>query len=151
MTRLFLPSTLLLLLLCLPAEAATPRPEILGVRLGMELKEAHARLQELGVLDHATRKRQEVWKVKDPRYTHLLVGFDKKGVLRYVTAVARPRGLKVRFSEVADPRAATRAELPGNVRLTWQVPAKDAQPGYEVTARGHEARYVDTWSVKQLE
>lgn len=156
MKRLLLPSTLLMLLLSFAtaadaAAAAAPRPEILGVRLGMAQKEAHLRLKQLGTLDHAARKRQEVWKVKDPRFTHLLVGFDKQGSLRYVTAVARPKGRKVRYSEVADPKTATRSELPGNVRLTWQVKAKDSKPGYVVTARGTQATHLDTWSVKQLE
>ena len=55
---------------------ARPISEVLGVRLSMSQKDAHARLKKRGSLQKEARKRQEVWAVNDGRVSHVIVGFD---------------------------------------------------------------------------
>ena len=75
-----------LLMVCGLAGAvpARPRPEIMGISLDMKRDDARARLQSLGTLEKEDRKRQEVWAIKDPRVSHLLVGYDGEYRVRYI-------------------------------------------------------------------
>lgn len=152
LTKTPLAATLLLLALGpLRSEAAQPRPEILGVQLGMDGARARARLDALGALERKEKKRQEVWRVRDAHYSHLLVGFDAAGRVRYVTAVARSRGVPVFYSDVGDVRAASNVGAPGHVKYVWRVPGKGGRPGFVTTVHGTDARRLATWSVEGLE
>ncbi len=142
---------LLLALAPFHAEAREPQPEILGVRLGMEKKEARERLGQLGKLEREERKRQEVWQLTDARYSHLLLGFDPEGRVRYVTAIARPQGKRVPYTEVGDPKTATRTGAPGHRKYVWEVAEKSGGQGFLVMARGTDPRFLSTWSVKRKE
>ncbi|MCA1614932.1 MAG: hypothetical protein LC795_15040, partial [Acidobacteria bacterium] len=84
----------LLLLAAACAAAVDPRPEILGVRLGMSREEAHARLRQIGKFQKEERRQQEVWQLTDePSYSHLMVAYNKEyTAVRYVTAVAKEQG-----------------------------------------------------------
>ena len=131
--------------------AATPPPEIMGVSLGMSRTDARARLQSIGSFDRETRKRQEVWTIKDDRISHLLVGFDAESRVRYVTAIARTDGPRIRYEDVADLTSAQREENQGNYKLTWQIAARSGQSQYVLIAHGHDPQYLQSYSVKKLD
>ena len=46
-------------------------------------------LEEIGKFVRNERKWQQVWAVRDPSFSDLIVGSDAEDRLRYVTAVAR--------------------------------------------------------------
>lgn len=129
--------------------AATPKSEIMGISLGMSRADARTRLQSLGTLERETRKRQEVWAIKDERISHLLVGYDPDMRVRYVTAIARTGGPRIRYDEVADLKSAEQVQNQGNYRLTWQVAARSGS--YLLIAHGHDPQFLESYSIKKLE
>ena len=133
------------------AAPATPRPEILGISLDMSRDAARARLQSIGSLEREDRKRQEVWTIRDERISHLLVGYDMENRVRYVTAIARTDGPRMRYQEVADTNSAKHAVVQGNHKLTWEVDARHGRFGYIIIARGHDPEYLDSYSVKKAD
>ncbi len=153
MKRVVTASLLLLAVLSAAATAVAkePSPEIMGIRLGMSRDTAHTRLQAIGSLEKEERKRQEVWLLKDPRISHLLVGFDPDFRVRYVTAIARPGGPHIRYEEVADVKRAQRVNNQGNYKFTWEVPARRGQPAYLVMAHGRDPQYLETYSIKRVD
>jgi glycerophosphoryl diester phosphodiesterase len=132
------------------AAPGKPRPEIMGIALGMSRDGAQARLKSLGNLEKEDRKRQEVWAIKDPRVSHLLVGYDTDYHVRYVTAIARTDGIRIRYQEVADLKHAQQVHSQGIHKFTWEVPERRGQFAYTMTARGRDANYLDSYSVKKL-
>ena len=126
------------------------RPEIMGIALGMSRDDAHARLKSIGTLEKEERKQQEVWALRDARISHLLVGYDDEFRVRYVTAIAREGGPRIRYQDVVNLKSAQRIENQGNLRLTWEVPARGKQLGYVIIARGRNPQYLDSYSVKRL-
>jgi len=133
------------------AAPSKPQPEIMGIVLGMSRESAQARLKSIGNLEKEARKRQEVWAIKDPRVSHLLVGYDADDRVRYVTAIARADGPRIRYDEVADVKTAQRVNNQGNYKFTWEVAARRRQFGYVIMARGHDRNYLDSYSVKKLD
>jgi hypothetical protein len=144
----------LCLLLALAASAgaaqAKVRPEIMGVALEMSREAALARLKSIGQLEKDDRKRQEVWAIKDPRISHLLVGYDAEYRVRYVTAIARTNGPRMRYQEVADLRSAQRLNNQGNYRFTWEIPERRGQFAFVVIAHGRDPNFLDSYSVKKI-
>src|SRR5215217_3945365 len=139
-------SLLLVVGVLVSVAAARLRPEIMGISLDMKRDAAVARLKSIGSLERETRKRQEVWAVKDARISHLLVGYDADNRVRYVTAIARPDGPRIRYQEVADMKSAQRSVTPGNHKFTWEI---EGRRGFILIARGHDAQYLDTYSIKK--
>src|SRR5678816_301964 len=139
-------SLLLVISVLVSVAAARPRPEIMGISLDMKHDDAVARLKSIGSLERETRKRQEVWVVKDVRISHLLVGYDADNRVRYVTAIARTDGPRIRYQEVADMKSAQRSVTPGNHKFTWEI---EGRRGFILIARGHDAQYLDTYSIKK--
>lgn len=141
----------LFLLLSVAAFAveAKVRPEIMGISLGMAREAAHARLKSIGRLEKEERKRQEVWAVDDPRISHLLVGYDTDYRVRYVTAVARKGGPRIRYQEVVDVKRAQRSNYQGNYKFTLEV--KRGQLAYVTIAHGRDPQYLDSYSVKRVD
>jgi len=141
-------SLLLVIGVLVSVAAARPRPEIMGISLDMKHDDAVARLKSIGSLERETRKRQEVWAVKDVRISHLLVGYDAENRVRYVTAIARTDGPRIRYQEVADLKSAQRSITPGNHKFTWEIEARRGH-AFILIARGHDPQYLDTYSVKK--
>lgn len=142
-------SLLLVIGVLVSVAAARPRPEIMGISLDMKRDDAVARLKSIGNLEKETGKRQEVWAVKDVRIAHLLVGYDADNRVRYVTAIARADGPRIRYQEVADMKSAQRNVTPGNHKFTWEIEGRRGHSGYILIARGHDAQYLDTYSIKK--
>ena len=76
------------------------------------------------------------------------MGFDADNRVRYVTAIARTDGPRIRYREVADLKSAQRSITPGNHKFTWEVEGRRGH-GFILIARGHDAQYLDTYSVKK--
>jgi len=134
--------------------AAAPvkvRPEIMGIALDMKRDDAQTRLKAIGRLEREERKRQEVWALKDQRVSHILIGYDAEYRVRYVTAIARADGPRMRYEDVANVRAAQRTHNQGNLRFTWEVESRRGHFAYVMIARGHDPKYLDSYSVKKLE
>jgi len=142
-------SLLLVISVLVSAAAARPRPEIMGIGLDMKRDDAIARLKSIGSLEKEQRKRQEVWAIKDARISHLLVGYDADNRVRYVTAIARTDGPRIRYQEVADLKSAQRSIAPGNHKFTWEIEERRGKSAFILIARGHDAQYLDSYSVKK--
>ena len=140
---------LLVISVLVSAAPARPRPEIMGISLDMRRDAALARLKSIGSLEKEQRKRQEVWALKDPRISHLLVGYDAENRVRYVTAIARADGPRIRYEEVAELKSAQRSVAPGNHKFTWEIEGRRGQSAFVLIARGHDAQYLDSYSVKK--
>ena len=133
------------------AAPAKPRPEIMGGSLDMSRDAARARLESIGSLEREERKRQEVWAIKDPRISHLLIGYDADYRVRYVTAIARTDGPRIRYQEVAALKSAQRTVMQGNHKFTWEVEARRGHAAFILIARGHDPQYLDSYSVKKAD
>ena len=133
------------------AAPAKARPEIMGISLEMNRDDAQSRLKSIGTLQREDRKRQEVWVVNDSRISHLLVGYDAENRVRYVTAIARTDGPRIRYQDVADLRSAQRTVNQGNHKFSWKVPARRGHFAYLIIARGHDPQYLDSYSVKKMD
>jgi len=151
MKRLAGLSLLLVIGVSVSAVIARPRPEILGVSLDMTRDDAHARLKSIGIMEREDRKRQEVWAVKDSRISHLLVGYDADYRVRYVTALARTDGPRIRYQEVADLKSAQHTNANSNYKFTWEVEGRRGRPSFLIIARGHDAQFLDSYSVKKAD
>ena len=132
------------------AAQAKVKPEIMGVALEMSREAAQARLKAIGELEKEDRRRQEVWAIKDPRISHLLVGYDADYRVRYVTAIARADGPRMRYQEVADLKSAQRLNSQGNYRFTWEIPERRGQFAFVVIALGRDPNFLDSYSIKRL-
>jgi hypothetical protein len=148
MKKLLSLSLLLVIGVLVSAAPARPRPEIMGISLDMKRDVALARLKSIGSLEREARKQQEVWAVKDSRISHLLVGYDADNRVRYVTAIARADGPRIRYQEVADVKSAQRSVTTGNHKFTWEIEGRRG-PSFILIARGHDAQYLDSYSVKK--
>src|SRR5689334_7452809 len=132
------------------AAQAKMKPEIMGVALEMSREAEQARLKAIGQLEKEDRRRQEVWAIKDPRFSHLLVGYDADYRVRYVTAIARTDGPRMRYQEVADLKSAQRLNNQGNYRFTWEIPERRGQFAFVVIALGRDPNFLDSYSIKKV-
>jgi len=132
------------------AAQAKVKPEIMGISLEMGREAAQTRLKALGHLEKEDRKRQEVWAIKDPRISHLLVGYDAENRVRYVTAIARTAGRRIRYQEIAELKTAQRSNYQGNYRFTWEIPERRGQFAFVVIAHGRDPNFLDSYSIKKL-
>jgi hypothetical protein len=132
------------------AAQAKVKPEIMGISLEMGREAAQARLKALGQLEKEDRKRQEVWAIKDRRISHLLVGYDGENRVRYVTAIARTDGPRIRYQEIAELKSAQRSNYQGNYRFTWEIPERRGQFAFVVIAHGRDPHFLDSYSIKKL-
>ena len=97
------------------------------------------------------RKRQEVWAVNDARVSHLLVGYDTEYRVRYVTAIARAGGPRIRYQDVVDVKHAQRSNNQGNYKFTLEVDARRDRFAYVTIAHGRDPQYLDSYSVKRVD
>lgn len=143
------------LLLLAPAcnKVVEPKPEILGIRLGMSREEARARLQTIATFEKEERRQQEVWRLKDdPSYTHLMVAYNKGyTAVRYVTAVANEQGRRVAYADVIHLDGARLESTPASRAYTHETPARDGQPGFVTKAIGADPTYLKYYSVERVD
>lgn len=130
-----------------------PRPEILGVRLGISRDEAHKRLRALGRLEKEESRQQEVWALfRDSSYSHLLIGYSReRNAVRFVTAVAKPGGRGVRYSDVLDMKRARSMGSTNYHKYVLEAPARGNEPAYTVIARGSDPKYLTYYSIEKID
>lgn len=157
MRRFFYGASLLLFsfLLVSSVLGAEPSREILGLRLNMTKEKAHERLKEIGKFARDERKRQEIWEVKEnPHFSHVIIGFDAKNTLRYITAVAREDAdaKRLRYSDIGNIDAAHQAGDPkiNNFNYEWKLASAAEGPETLVVARGRDPEAFTTYSLKRL-
>lgn len=151
--KIFALGCLLLFVSACSQASHEPRPEILGVRLGMGRDEARARLQSIGQLEKEERRQQEVWRLNDDAsYGHLIVAYDKGyTAVRFVTAVAKDGGSRVRYSDVIDKARAREDVTPATRTYTQEVAARDGRPGFVVKAIGSDPESLKYYSVEKID
>lgn len=129
--------------------------EIAGLRLSMTRAEAEKRLQEIGTFIRAERRRQEVWELRDPRFSHVVVGYEKEGSLRFVTTVARTgeKAERVAYSAVGSLAKAQQVGKPElrNFKYQWELPPRGAEPPTRVMARGTDPQFLSSLSLVRID
>lgn len=137
------------------AWAQTPARQILGFRLRMPEQEVHERLKAIGTLVRKEEKRQEAWQIRDQAFSHLIVGFNKDGKLRYVTAVAREdkEAKRLSYNQIGDLKKARQAGDPkiNNFNYQWDLAADHDEPHMLVIAIGRDPQLLTTYTLKSLE
>lgn len=130
--------------------AGAPRAEVVGLRLGMSKQAVHGRLEKIGKFVREERGRQEIWTLeREPRFASVLVGYDGEYKVRYVTAIARDGGRRVRYTDVAALKSAQAENIVGHYRYTWEVKPSKKSPGYFVIVLGTDPQYLTSFSIKK--
>lgn len=138
-------------LLLINTRAASLHNNVLGLRIGMSRDDVHRRLKSKGTLEREERGRQEVWTLaREPRFASVLVGFDADFRVRYVTAIAREGGRRMRYSDLA-PIKDARAENANGAytRYIWEVKSNKKGAGYFLIAEGRDPEYLKSFSIKR--
>jgi hypothetical protein len=128
--------------------------EILGLNLKMTKEDARKRLREIGMFVRNEAGWQEVWKVRDASFSHLIVGFGKDGKLNYVTAVAaeNKEAKRVEYQKIGSLKTARQTgdvEIK-NFNYQWHLPSGEDGPHTLVIAAGRDPKFLTTYSLKNL-
>ncbi|HYE16017.1 MAG TPA: hypothetical protein VD968_16365 [Pyrinomonadaceae bacterium] len=127
------------------ARAKNPPGDVLGVRLDMSETEARRRLDKIGRRPGMERMKQEVWEVRDPLISHVIVRF-RDGKVRWVIAQARAEGpRRMRYADVASTARAQHKTDGTNHTYIWRVRARRGRPGYVVVAGGSDPQYLTSY------
>ncbi|HEY0078554.1 MAG TPA: hypothetical protein VGB73_07890 [Pyrinomonadaceae bacterium] len=130
---------------------SSPPSDVLNLRLDMSREEVHRRLEQLGArLEREERGRQEVWTLlREPRFRSVLVGYDPEYKVRYVTAIAREGGRRMRYSEVASLKSAYAQNTIASYNYTWEVKPSKKSEGYFVIVMGRDPQFLTSLSIKR--
>jgi len=155
MSKFLVAGLMLLAWVATGASAQEVQREILGIHLKLAKADVHKRLNELGSFVRNERKGQEIWRVQDSSFSHLIVAFGKDGKLRFVTAVAREDAdaKRVRYDEIGNLAKARQAGDPSikNFNYEWDVPSQNGNPRVLVIARGRDPTFLSTYSLKNMD
>ncbi|HYC94046.1 MAG TPA: hypothetical protein VEO54_32910 [Thermoanaerobaculia bacterium] len=111
--------------------------DILGIRLDMPRDTVRSTLATTAKLEREERRRHEVWTLNDdPRFGSLIIGYTPEWKVRFVTAVAKPDGVPVRYDEVLDTATADHRAAGNTHTWTWST----GTPKYYVIAIGGPER-----------
>ncbi len=133
-----------------PHVSGKTRGDVLGISPGMSRDAVHGRVQKMGKLEREEHGRQEVWSLKDDaRFASLLIGYDGDYRVRYVTALARDAGRRMRYTEIGELKEAHAEKTAGFSRYTWEVKPGREKPGYYLIAQGRDPQYLTSLSVKR--
>ena len=135
------------------ATVPPPARDILGVKVGMTAEAAHTQLQKIGRFQKTERKRHEVWEVRDPHFSHLIIQFDKAKLVHFVTAVARLDAKRepMRYSDVAELKHAREKgeAAKNNFRYEWGLEAEGKDPKINIVAWGRDPQYLQYYSIER--
>ena len=85
----------------------------------------------------------------DTAYSHLIVAYGKENpAVRFVTAVAKDGGPRVRYADVVDTGKAQQTRAGNSTTYRMEVPARDGQPAYTVKAIGNDPERLKYYSVE---
>ena len=155
-TKTFLLASLALLAwVSTVSSAEEVRREILGIQPQLAKADVQKRLNEIGTFERRETKGQEIWRVRDPSFSHLIVAFGKDDKVRFVTAVAREDAdaKRVSYSEIGNLDKARQAGDPGikNFNYEWELAAQNGMPRLLVSARGRDSTFLTTLSIKKMD
>jgi hypothetical protein len=140
--------TLLLLLAAAPSKTRMPKPELAGIKLGMEADAARGQLAKHGTAAASKEQEheggeQQSWAMKKGPWGYVALGFQGERV-HWITAFARQEGPRIRYRDVGPVDLAQRT---GTYFFIWRVPAHGDVAPYTVIARGTDSVYVSSVSV----
>ena len=116
---------------------------ILGVRIGMSLKDARKQLEPLSIpAAQATNTADDddeigikrYWSMKATNYSSVALKINAKGLVAWVTGFVRP-DKELLFSELGDTSLAVRAT---DSQVIWNVATTNG--GYRLVAKGQNGR-----------
>jgi len=100
------------------------------------------------------RKRQEIWEVEDESFSHLIVGFNGKDFVRFITAVARQHNEVKRVAHTAIGGVANAHQAGGpaikNFTYEWRLAPQKGSGESLLITRGRDPEYLSTYSLKRL-
>jgi hypothetical protein len=139
------------------ASAKAPPRSVLGLSPGMSEEAAHRVLRRVarqqkdeGKKEEEEGGRDEVWLLeRHTDFAKVIVGFDAKNHVRYVTALAKEEGHRMSYSEVATLKDAKVEESGVFRRYTWEVKPGKKSRGYLIIAQGRDPQYLMSLSIKQ--
>ena len=112
-----------------------PPDALFGVRLGMNDLEVRQALASKAKPDSTMQGRKQAWILKDRRFSHLMVRYDRGWRVQWVTAIVRKDGPRVGYHEIGDTSLARRT---GRYFYSWPVQARGGRRAYTVTASGSD-------------
>jgi hypothetical protein len=116
-----------------PLAQRAPMSDLLGVRLGMTRGDVRSTLAATAKFEREERRRQEIWTIaNDPRFASLIIGYTPEWNVRFVTAIAKPGGVAVRYEDVLDTSTAGHRAAGNTHTWTWST----GTPKYYVIAIG---------------
>lgn len=135
---------------CAKPAANLPK-DILGVSVGMSKDDAERRLREIAKFMREDGGREQVWSLNNnPNFDYLAVGYDKEKLVRYVTAIVKPKDAQpFFFKDVGDLTKAKKEVTGPNYRYSWEIAANGKQPAYTVIAQGANADSLSLYSLKK--
>lgn len=93
--------------------------------------------------------RQEAWTLRDDRrFESVIVGFDARDRVRFITGVARPK--TVRFDDAVDLAHAVESSAGSVRRVLWTVRPWGFGEPYAVIAIGSSGDFVHYLSLKKI-
>jgi hypothetical protein len=123
---------------------------ILGISIGMNRADVQNHLKEIAEFERDDRKQQQIWRLKtDPCYSHVALGFDKNGQVRYITVFADKSKERTRFSDIGDLSAAKKEILEPHRKFIWEIGATGENPAYFVEAYGNEQDFLTSYSLSK--
>lgn len=138
---------------CTKPQPKTSLPtDVLGVAVGMTKEEAEKQLKETATFDRAETRDQQIWLTKDnPYYSHLAIGYDREGKVRYATALAENKEGKkrLRFTEFGDITQARAESVPPHYRYIWELPATDQKSAMTLIIYGDNPDYLSFFSLSK--
>ena len=133
-----------------PVSAAKPVRDLFGLKIGMSEESVRKKLKKIATQQKEEKEKeegeQEVWSLKrDDRFDYILTRFNRDHRLTLITVVARPN--RVRYSDVAETKAATVASDGRNYSYRWKVERDGRQPAYLLIARGSSSEFLTSYSL----
>jgi hypothetical protein len=129
---------------------------VLGVELGMNLKQAHSKLDKLS--DHAHPPKEEtgeeegggkvLWQLAGTNYSAVFIKADEKERILSITAILRP-GKEIPFEKIGEVK---KAPIQDGSTVVWDV-MRAKQPLFRVMAKGteHKANTIQLFVVERPE
>lgn len=117
---------------------------ILGVGIGTNLEQAHAKLDRLSTRekDYADEReneereggRKEAWALRGTNYATIALQADQEGRVLWITGFVRP-GKEIPFAKLGDLSSAT---VVTDSRAVWNIATHDG--GYRLIAKGQNGK-----------
>jgi hypothetical protein len=124
--------------------ARRPVDDLLGIRVGMDDREARRRLLTIGTPVTKLESPKQTWNLRDRRYGSLTIRYDSEWRVLWMTVFARPDGRRVAYRDIGDLEQAHRG---GSYVYTWTLPLKKEGKPAAITARGPDPKYLSSVSI----